>query len=542
MRSSRPLSMLTAAAVLLLVAPQAGAWVQSQNPSSGQGLVFHTNPMQFNIDSTSAPPGVSASAFQAAVKASYQTWGSISCSYFKVSDSGLVNNKSGNKNDGVNTNYVPSYWNQSPNALGVTLTYMSGAKIVDADTVYNPNSSWSTSGAYNKIDVQAVATHEIGHQLGLNHPPVQGATMYYAIGAGNLGPRSLHSDDIAGLCALYPSGGQPPPECTKDTDCAQGEKCTNQKCVTGSTGTQGYGSPCSGNNACQSGICLKDSYGKTFCSENCASQACPNGDKCVDIKDNTGKTWKFCYPGSSAWGKTKLGKSCNSSVECEDKYCAPVSGKGYLCASKCDYTKSNSCPTGYTCTKYQDSQGGVIGLCVPGATTPPPPTKKKMGEGCAKHTDCESNVCLNTGNGTVCTIYCQINGSNCPSGYVCAQHASGKGVCVKGTTKPPPIPKGSLGDPCTMAEECKSQLCVNGTFCTKLCDPNNPSAACGSRYGCANAGGGMHICFGNPSTQNPVTDEGGCEVAPARRGQLGNEHLLLLILALPIFLMLRRRR
>lgn len=177
---------------------------------------------------------------------------------------------------------------------------------------------------------------EIGHQLGFNHSSTQTATMYYAIGAGNTGPASLHSDDIAGLCTLYPSGGQPPPECTKDTDCAQGEKCTNKKCVTGSTGSQGYGSPCSSNNACKSGICLKDSNGKTFCSENCASKTCPNGDKCVDIKDSSGKTWKFCYPGSSSWGKTALGKSCNSSVECADKYCAPVSGKGYLCARKCD--------------------------------------------------------------------------------------------------------------------------------------------------------------------------------------------------------------
>lgn len=85
-------------------------------------------------------------------------------------------------------------------------------------------------------------------------------------------------------------------------------------------------------------------------------------------------------------------------------------------------------------------------------------------------------------------------------------------------------------------------MCVNGTLCTKLCDPNNPSGACGSKYGCMNAGNGKHVCFGNPGTPNPVVDEGGCEVAPAGPGQLGNEHFLLRILALPILLMLRRRR
>ncbi len=531
--------LLSALAAALLLASPAAAYKRLTNSQSGQPLYFHSNPMQFNTDSSSAPPGVSASAFQAAVKASYQSWASVSCSYFKVQDNGLTSNKNGNKSDGINTNTVPSYWNQSPNALGVTMTYMYGAKISDADTVYNPNRQWSTSGAWNKIDVQAVATHEIGHQLGLDHSQTSTATMYYAVGAGNLGPRSLHSDDIAGLCAIYPSGSQPPPECTKDQDCAAGEKCQNQKCVGGSSGTKGYGSPCSSNQACKSGICLKDSQGKTFCSDFCASKSCPNNDKCVDIKDTQGKNWKVCYPGSSAWGTIGLGKPCTASVECKDKYCAPVSGKGYLCAKACDYNKSNSCPSGYICTKYQTSSGSLLGLCVPGTTTPPP-TKKKLNEPCTKHADCKSNVCLNTGKGVVCTLYCPVgNNSACPSGYICVKHTSGKGVCFKGTTPPPPIKKGSLGDPCAGASECKSNLCVNQTYCTKLCDPNNPEAACGLKYGCINAGGGKHVCYGATGSSNNMSESGGCEVGP--QGGQGANGLLLLLLALPVFIMLRRR-
>ncbi len=529
---------LLAAAALSLLISSPGIAYKRLTSGSGQPLRWHSNPMQFNIDNSSAPPGVNSSAFQAAIKASYQIWSTVSCSYFKTQDMGLTSNKNGNSSDKVNTNTVPSSWNQSPNALGVTLTYMMGDKIVDADTVYNPNRQWSTTGAYSKIDVQAVATHEIGHQLGLDHSSYSDATMYYAVGAGNLGPRSLHSDDIAGLCAIYPSGSQPPPECTKDSDCAAGEKCQSNKCVTGSTGSKGYGSPCSSNNNCKSGLCLKDTQGKTFCSDFCGSKSCPNGDKCVDIKDNQGKTYKVCYPGSNSWGSTKLGKPCTSSAECKDKYCAPVSGKGYLCASACDYTKSNSCPSGYTCTKYQTSTGSLLGLCVPGATTPPP-TKKKMGESCSKHADCESNVCLNTGKGAACTIYCQMNQSNsCPSGFICISHSSGKGVCFKGSTPPPPIKKGSLGDPCKAASECKSNLCANQTYCTKLCDPNNPEAACGLKYGCVSAGTGKHVCYGTTSSNNPLSDDGGCEVVPASDSAQG---LLLLFLALPLLIMLRRR-
>lgn len=229
---------------------------------------------------------------------------------------------------------------------------------------------------------------------------------------------------------------------------------------------------------------------------------------------------------------------CTSSVECKDKYCAPVSGKGYLCASACDYNNPNSCPTGYICTKYSTSSGGTLGLCIPGTTTPP--VKKKLGEGCSKNADCNSNICLNTGSGFVCTVYCQMNTTgSCPSGYICVKHSSGKGVCHKGSTPPPPPEKGVLGDPCTTGDDCKSTLCVNQTHCTRYCDPNNPQAKCGNKYGCASAGGGKFICYGPPSTNNPVVDEGGCAVAGEGDGARG---LMLLLLALPVLIMLRRRR
>ena len=62
---------------------------------------------------------------------------------------------------------------------------------------------------YN-ADIQATATHEIGHLLGLNHTLVQNAVMSTIPGATpaffcNTDQRNLKSDDISGVEFLYPS-------------------------------------------------------------------------------------------------------------------------------------------------------------------------------------------------------------------------------------------------------------------------------------------------------------------------------------------------
>jgi hypothetical protein len=52
-------------------------------------------------------------------------------------------------------------------------------------------------------DLQGVATHEYGHALGLNHTGVSGSTMLPAIIGNGVPSRSIESDDIAGVQAIY---------------------------------------------------------------------------------------------------------------------------------------------------------------------------------------------------------------------------------------------------------------------------------------------------------------------------------------------------
>lgn len=97
-------------------------------------------------------------------------------------------------------------------------------EIVESDIFFNDFFRWSVSanGTPGRYDLESTATHEIGHFLGLGHSHtvvtettglrrtvVEGSSMMnpFAYPAGNIIGRTPVADDIAGISALYPSGG-----------------------------------------------------------------------------------------------------------------------------------------------------------------------------------------------------------------------------------------------------------------------------------------------------------------------------------------------
>ncbi|GMI97911.1 hypothetical protein like AT1G59970 [Hibiscus trionum] len=68
---------------------------------------------------------------------------------------------------------------------------------------YDAEENWSTNPSWSQVDLESVAVHEIGHNLGLGHSQDPNAIMFPTFQAGTT-KRNLGQDDINGIRALYP--------------------------------------------------------------------------------------------------------------------------------------------------------------------------------------------------------------------------------------------------------------------------------------------------------------------------------------------------
>ena len=68
---------------------------------------------------------------------------------------------------------------------------------------------FSTGSPVTSNDLDSMLTHEVGHMLGLGHTLVKNATMYAQYTEGTDTLRTLAADDLAGICATYPTDRVP---------------------------------------------------------------------------------------------------------------------------------------------------------------------------------------------------------------------------------------------------------------------------------------------------------------------------------------------
>ncbi len=206
----------------------------TQTAGSGDVIRWQESCFQYSLHDSGAS-GIDMTDLEEAVRASFDAWENVDCSYFYFEETDNAscdqigyNEDTGNMNLLIFRNFDWSVdMDHDASAIALTTTSwddLSG-RMLDADIEFNAeNFVFGTDGDPYKADVQNTATHEIGHMLGLDHTHVAGATMNPTAGTGDLDKRTLAQDDIDGLCKLYPDAYDPgvcmAPHCGLDLSCA----------------------------------------------------------------------------------------------------------------------------------------------------------------------------------------------------------------------------------------------------------------------------------------------------------------------------------
>lgn len=181
-------------------------------PDSGAPVIMSLNP-------NSAFPGG-----EDQIDAGFAAWNAVPQSTFRFKK-GVITNFGGFTVDGVNTISFNDPSSQLPDPVdcgGIlaavlhvtvsdesrTLHEQTFSRILEADLIFA--NGWENCIAFrSQANIAEVATHELGHVLGLDHSPNPDATMSpfaHFDGRGAV----LHPDDESGVAFLYPDASFPP--------------------------------------------------------------------------------------------------------------------------------------------------------------------------------------------------------------------------------------------------------------------------------------------------------------------------------------------
>ncbi len=264
-----------------------------------------------------------------ALESAFDSWQGVDCSYVEFKYAGTRETSDFGPNahntpDFKNTiSWVESDWpDEWTEAYAVTIPAydLSNGRIVDADMEFNAD--WFTwailSGASSeKPDLQNIATHEIGHFIGLDHADDIEASLYPFGVPGELHKRTLAEDDIFGICNLYPLEGASGWPCGNDDDCSGGRKC----------------------------IVNSDTQ-NSLCSQSCyCDQDCPPAMECIN---------DYCMPKRHEIGHD-MGDTCSISLPCiESLICLED-----ICSDYC--SNSAQCPEDWDCVPITDGGRACYG-------------------------------------------------------------------------------------------------------------------------------------------------------------------------------------
>lgn len=208
---------------LFLAAHEARAYECTRvQEGSGPSLIWSERAIPWTVNAALTDDITDREAALREIKGSFAAWENVECSdiVFPLT-SEQAGATAGFVEAGPNTNvviFVESGWISDPGIVGVTTNSYNVRTGVIADSDIEMNgerfrfvvadaSCLVRSGA---MDLRNALTHEVGHLLGLDHPPNTEAnaesTMFAAAPPCETKKQTLAEDDINAVCTIYPIG------------------------------------------------------------------------------------------------------------------------------------------------------------------------------------------------------------------------------------------------------------------------------------------------------------------------------------------------
>lgn len=311
------------------------------------------DPVKYQLE-PNASEDVTDGSDLTAVRAAFNTWQQVACSFLSFEEETFVGQTELDDNGNNKIFWVEqeSDWPGQQGTIALTYTFYTlgtERRITDADIIVNGvNYDFSTTQVDlatqpPKVDLETIIFHEIGHFFGLDHSQDSNAAMFPS--NNKQMQRAPAIDDVHGICALYSNGlpvdgqGQP-------------------------TGGP-VGAPCQAREDCASSLCVEDqTISRTYCSAQCAFEdpaTCPVGYQCEETSEGA-----LCLAPAPI---DELCDQCNNGFQCSSGLCVTVPNRNNgrpFCSKLCDPSGAlpQQCPGGFQCELTQQATS-QINACVP---------------------------------------------------------------------------------------------------------------------------------------------------------------------------------
>ncbi len=209
------LRLLPAAALLLAFAAGLVAHVRLVHPTNGNPL-YWSNPANVPIIiNDSGSDDVPDSSDETALRIAIEEWNKIGGTWATLVEDASPASQA--RTDWMASDIHLLFFDETnssgyfPGFSGIVaitpVWFFGSGAISDADVLFNGDDHrFTTSQQMGRFDVGDVATHELGHLLGLDHSAWASATMYPYVDPSVILHRSLSEDEERGLRMAYPSG------------------------------------------------------------------------------------------------------------------------------------------------------------------------------------------------------------------------------------------------------------------------------------------------------------------------------------------------